>query len=100
MTKTIKLKPDSDIYYKRRKVLYYVCEESDEDTTKRVKRLKELAENNKVPIRRISAAGTIKYYESVTEAAKASGASYSSVSKCINGKQNSAAGYSFYRDLE
>lgn len=97
MIKNVKIYPEKAIYVKRRKILYYVCEENDEDISKRNSRLKEQAKINKKSVVRISASGTMKFFDSVKDAAKASSTSYSSVSKCINGKQTSAGGYEFRR---
>lgn len=97
MKKTIKVVPHEPTYYKRRKVLYYICEETTDDVAIKAKRLKAQAEKNKKTVIRISSIDSIKYYDSVKEAAEASGISYSSVSKCINGKQASAGGYEFKR---
>ena len=93
-----KIYPKEPTYIDRRKVIYYVCEESPEERDLRLKKLVEQAKKNRIKVRRVSASGTTTYYDSVQEAAKASGSSASSVSKCINGKQNSCMGYSFYKD--
>ena len=93
--KTIKVYPKEPTYIDRRRVLYFVCEVNDTDNNDRIERLKSQAENNKKSVIRKSSAGTIKYFDSVGEAANATGISNSSVSKCINGRQSSAGGYEF-----
>lgn len=91
----IKIYPTEPTYVQRKKVLYYVCEETTDDTHKRNERLRRQAEQNKKQVKRISGSGTVKFFDSVKEAAESSNISYSSVSKCINGKQDTAGGYIF-----
>lgn len=97
MKKHIKIYPEKETYIGRRKLVYYVCEENNEDEEKRASRLRETAKNRRIAIMRTTGAGTIKYYDSIKEAAEDSGLSYSSVSKCVNGKQKSAGGFIFKR---
>lgn len=93
--KRVKIEPKEEMFYEGRKVLFVICEESKNDTIKRKNRLKKLGYSNKKPVKRISGAGTIKFYDSVQEAADDTRISYSSVSKCVNKKQATAGGYSF-----
>ena len=94
--KTVKIKAEENTYIERRKVLYYVCEENDEDIKKRKNHVQKMGESNKKSVIRISSAGTMKYFKSITEAAeKTETASKSSISKCITGKQKTAGGYRF-----
>jgi len=95
MPKSIKIYPEKDTYIGRRKLIYYLCEECDLDVEKRSSRLRETAKNRRIKIIRTTASGTIRYFDSVREAAEASGVSISSVSKCINNKQSSSGGYQF-----
>ena len=93
--KRIKLTPDEPMLYQGRKVLLIVCEENQSDKEKRINRLKEMGFSNRKAVKRVSGAGTVKFYDSVSEAADDTGISYSSVSKCVNKQQKTAGGYSF-----
>ena len=98
MKKHVKIVPQEPTYIGRRKLLYYICEENDEDVKIRNERLKNQAKNNQIPIIRVSGSGTMKYFDSIREASLASNISESSISKCINKKQASAGGYVFKRE--
>ncbi len=54
-----------------------------------------MSKTNKKPVKRIAGSGRIKFYDSLMEAAEDTKIDYSSISKCVNGKQKTAGGYQF-----
>ena len=95
MLKTIKFEPE-DMRYEGREVLLIVCKATALDRENHNKKLRKYALDNKKAVKRVAGSGAIKFYESVKEAADDSSISYSSVSKCLNKKQPTAGGYTFY----
>lgn len=91
--KTIKVKVTRDFTYGGRKVLYVICEPTEQDRKDKSKELVKARPDMKKPVLKMLPKGGSVRYESIKEAGRVNEIPMSSISKCINGKQEFAGGY-------
>jgi len=100
--KTMKIKPSTQMTYAGAEVLYLVVKPTDIMKEKFHKKQSETIARNRAngkihskPVKRISSAGQIVYFKSVSEAAQSINRSQAAVSLCLTKKTNMCAGYRF-----